>query len=148
MARPIRITKCLEWDSAHRLLRHESKCASLHGHRYQAEVTCEAERLDAIGRVVDFAVINEVLGNWLDTHWDHTTLVNAEDTDLIEFLEAEVQRGKRKHYVFQGEPTVEHITQELFAVACRVLNTDRVRVTKIRVYETPDSWAEITADNG
>ena len=33
-------------DAGHRLQRHESKCRSLHGHRYEFELTVEAAELD------------------------------------------------------------------------------------------------------
>ena len=44
----ITCTRLLAWDAAHRIPRHESKCAALHGHRYTAEITCAAEALDDI----------------------------------------------------------------------------------------------------
>jgi 6-pyruvoyltetrahydropterin/6-carboxytetrahydropterin synthase len=80
----MKIKRRLEWDAAHRVLRHESKCATLHGHRYIALVTCSAPELDACGRVIDFGVVKEVVGLWIDDNWDHTTLVNRDDHDLIE----------------------------------------------------------------
>ena len=46
-----------EWDAMHRIPLHESKCKAFHGHRYAAEITCQAEQLDHLGRVVDFSVI-------------------------------------------------------------------------------------------
>src|SRR5262249_24520110 len=46
-----RITFC----TGHRVLRHEGKCAHLHGHNYTAIVHAAAPDLDGLGRVVDFA---------------------------------------------------------------------------------------------
>jgi len=62
----ISITRIFEWDAAHRIVGHESRCASLHGHRYVAEITCEAEQLDPLDRVIDFSVIRQHIGTWLD----------------------------------------------------------------------------------
>ncbi|RME25899.1 MAG: hypothetical protein D6798_07880, partial [Deltaproteobacteria bacterium] len=33
-AAPVTCTRRLEWDSMHRIPRHESKCRAFHGHRY------------------------------------------------------------------------------------------------------------------
>ena len=35
------ITRKLEFDAGHRVMNHESKCATCHGHRYVLEVTAE-----------------------------------------------------------------------------------------------------------
>lgn len=139
------ICKRLEWDSAHRVMRHESKCSTLHGHRYAAEITCEADELDLVGRVVDFGVVKERVGAWIDEHWDHTTLVNNEDVGLKNFVEMEQAFGKRAPYVFQGEPTAENIARALFRQAQHMIDSGSLRVVRVRVYETPTSYAEVNA---
>lgn len=63
----------------HRVYQHESKCAHLHGHNYRVHFTCEAEELDAIGRVIDFSDIKSRLCMWLEDHWDHKTLIWVND---------------------------------------------------------------------
>jgi len=67
----IRITRKIEFDSGHRVLGHEGKCAHLHGHRYVAEITVESAGLDSLGRVVDFSVIKEKVGKWVDENWEY-----------------------------------------------------------------------------
>lgn len=143
MNTPITITRRLEWDSAHRVLRHESKCGSLHGHRYVAEVTCTAKELDGCDRVVDFSVIKDRLGTWIDTHWDHTTLVNSDDFALRDFCQTEEgEHGKRAAYVFDdAEPTAETIAQELLVVGQDLLDDTGVKVVSVRIYETPNCSA-------
>ncbi len=138
----ITCTRRLEWDAAHRVLRHESKCASLHGHRYVAEITCQAPKLDPVGRVVDFGVIKEVVGKWIDDNWDHTTLYNDEDTALADFVAAQ---GKRPGYRFFGEPTAENIASELLLVTQRLLRDagSAVTVTNVKIFETPNCSATI-----
>ncbi len=42
----ITCTRRIEFDAAHRILNHESKCKMLHGHRYAIEATFEAKNLD------------------------------------------------------------------------------------------------------
>lgn len=56
------VSKKIEVAGAHHLqLNYESKCSNLHGHNWQIEVFCKAEKLNENGMVVDFAHIsNEV----------------------------------------------------------------------------------------
>lgn len=147
-----RVTRILEWDAAHRVMRHESKCASLHGHRYKAEIVVSAPELDPVGRVVDFGFIKEIVGSWIDEQWDHTTLVNLADASLLEFLALEVSVGKKPGYGFTGEPTAENIARELYAVAQQLMArapaekvSPEVKVEMVRVWETPNCQAEYPA---
>jgi 6-pyruvoyltetrahydropterin/6-carboxytetrahydropterin synthase len=129
------------------VLRHESKCATLHGHRYVAMITCEADALDSLGRVVDFGTVKAEVGTWVDTHWDHSTLINKEDADLISFCQRSATGTNQKPgYTFDGEPTAENIAAVLFEKSSELLGTDNgLRVTKVVVYETPNCSATCTA---
>ena len=135
-------TRRLEWDAAHRVLRHESKCAHLHGHRYRADVTCEGV-LDSVGRVIDFGIVKLHLGTWIDEWWDHGTLVNPEDLDLIDWLEINRQKYYTMHH---GEPTAENLAKELLSIARAILEGDGIEVVNIRIYETPNCWADASGD--
>lgn len=139
----IECTRRLEWDSAHRVLRHESKCAHLHGHRYVAEITCRADKLDDVGRVVDFGVVKDLVGSWIDREWDHGTLVNIEDAALWAWLD----KHDQKRWSFAGEPTAENIAAALLVVARDLLDGDAsgLRVVRVRIYETPNCYAEVVA---
>lgn len=138
----ITITRTLEWDSAHRVLRHESKCATLHGHRYRALITVSAPKLDDKDRVIDFSVIKERIGGWIDATWDHTTLLNEEDKELLEFASSQALRnGHRKPFAFRGEPTAENIAAVLFSQAEWELAGTGIRVDIVEVFETPNCSA-------
>lgn len=144
MAR-ITATRRIEWDAAHRVLRHESKCSTVHGHRYVAEIECDAPKLDDVGRVIDFGVVKELVGGWVDENFDHTTLVNAADVGLRLMVEEDhVRRGKRAPFVFDGEPTAENIAAKLAEVAAHLLRPFDIGVCRVRVYETPNCYAEWT----
>ena len=78
----LEITKKIEFDYGHRVLGHEGKCCYLHGHRGVAEVTvCAVDDggVDDLGRVVDFGVVKEVIGGWIDEKWDHNFLLHKDD---------------------------------------------------------------------
>jgi len=131
-------TRRLEFDAAHRVLLHESKCANLHGHRYVVDVTCAAKALDQLGRVVDFGVIKSVLGAWVDRHLDHGTIVHEKDAALAQLCR---EQGW-KLYTMAENPTAENLATELFLKGGKLLAGHGVLVKSVRVYETPNCWAD------
>lgn len=137
-------TRKLEFDSAHRVLRHESKCIHLHGHRYVLEVTCGAEHLDSVGRVIDFGVIKQVFGGWIDEHLDHGYIASRDD-DIAEHVERH-ECGK-VYYMPPGcNPTAEELVSHLADVADGLLRKHQVHVVAMRLYETPNCWADWIRD--
>ena len=141
----ISCTRKLRWEAAHRVMRHESKCAHLHGHSYSAEITCTVDALDSVGRVVDFGVIKASVGAWIDETWDHGTLVNGEDLTLMEWLKSNGQR----YYSFvdaEGngiEPTAENIAAELLYISRYLLEHTEVSVVGVIVHETVNCSAGV-----
>jgi 6-pyruvoyltetrahydropterin/6-carboxytetrahydropterin synthase len=127
----------------HRIPRHESKCAAFHGHRYVAEVTCEAPALDSLGRVIDFGVLKEVLGTWIDTHWDHTAILMRDDPDeaVVAIAKSNQSHG-RPVYFLDVAPSAENLVAELARVGQELLQTHGVQLVRIRLWETPNSSAE------
>jgi 6-pyruvoyltetrahydropterin/6-carboxytetrahydropterin synthase len=146
-AKSIAIVQRLEWDAMHRIPGHEGACKAYHGHRYAAEITVSAERLDALGRVVDFSVIEDVVGGWIRKHFDHTAILYAKDDEpsAKTVIEANLRLG-RPVYVLDGYPTVEVIAAELGRVSMKLLEPHGVRVLSIRLWETPQSSALWTAE--
>jgi len=134
-------TRRIEWDAMHRIPRHESKCRAFHGHRYAAEITCHAQALDDRGRVVDFGVIKERVGGWVDTHWDHTAILMRGDPEAGPIAEANARLGRPVYWLAEP-PTAETIVAELAAVAGGLLADTGVTVVAIRLWETPNGSAE------
>ena len=154
------ITRRLEFDSGHRVLGHEGKCAHLHGHRYAAEISFEAAQLDNLGRVIDYGVIKELIGGWIDKHWDHNLLLNREDplnqfhksmwpeADVgISRFRRDIFAGKDPYIMERGNPTAENIAAELLNHSQLLLKGaghHSIRITNVRIYETPNCWADCT----
>lgn len=128
-------------DAGHRLLKHESKCRNLHGHRYTYELTVSAKRLDEVGRVVDFSVLERVVGGWLQEHWDHG-LILQEGDPLAEHLR--LNDPAMKVFLMPSPPSIEHLTACLFHKAVALLEDTPIQVERIRGYETPNCWADYT----
>lgn len=139
----ITCTRRIEFDAAHRVMQHESKCQFLHGHRYVLEATFSAQALDALGRVVDFGVIKELLGGWVDTNWDHATILYAQD----EALGAAVSgvTGQKIFYL-PANPTAENMAEYIWRDICPALFGELpIRCVRIRLYETPNCYAEVVS---
>ena len=133
-------TRRIEFDAAHRVLEHESKCKNLHGHRYAIEASFEAEnldkKLDKLGRVVDFGIIREVLGAWVDANWDHTTILFEKDNTLGEAIS---NITGQKIFYLPSNPTAENMAAYLLEEICpKLFNHMKVRCISIRLHETPN----------
>ena len=132
------ITRSIRIDMGHRLLKHESKCKNCHGHSYMIELSCRgAAGLDEVGRVIDFGVIKEIFGKWLNEVFDHGFAIEVGDP-IADFFEVHAQ----KHVVLDVPPTAENLARLWFDGAVKLLATAPVIVTRIRVYETPNCWAD------
>jgi 6-pyruvoyltetrahydropterin/6-carboxytetrahydropterin synthase len=136
----ITCTRRIEFDAAHRVMLHESKCKYMHGHRYVVEATFTAPELDKVGRIVDFGVIKEKLGGWIDTNWDHTTILNKQDKPLGDAIAA--LTGQSIFYL-PTNPTAENMADYLLRHVCTTLFAEsELTCQRIRIYETPNCYAE------
>lgn len=72
------IKKSFTFEAAHQLMRHDGKCARLHGHSYKMTLYFERESLDQTGSsthmVFDFGKISEAVKPFIDEHLDHRFL--------------------------------------------------------------------------
>lgn len=103
--------------------------------------------LDEVGRIVDFSVIKEVVGGWLDRNWDHGFIAQADDP-LVPWLD----ETEQKVFVVPSPPTAENLATYVLRLCCepssavRIMLAEKgVTVTKVVCYETPMSRAEAIA---
>ena len=135
----ITCTRRFQFCAGHRLLGHEGGCANLHGHNYVAEVEIAARELDSVGRVIDFSVVKKIVGLWINTHWDHAFLVNAEDCEVI----ASLTNCRSKRYTMADNPTAENMAAELLFKANELLAHRVERVVSVTILETPTCYATV-----
>jgi len=136
----ITCTRKIEFDAAHRVMEHQSKCKMLHGHRYVIDATFVSKELDKLGMVIDFGVIKEILGGWVDKNWDHNTILNIEDKVLGD--EISKLTGQEIYYL-RGNPTAENMAEYLRIEICPKLFLDKnITCKKIRLFETPNCYAQ------
>ena len=135
-------TRRFEWDACHRIPAHESKCRAFHGHRYAAELTVRGPELDEAGRVVDFGVLKERVGGWIDDHWDHTALLQRGDPDPTSQAVARSNEAYgRPVYWLDRAPTAEVLAAELGRVATELLMGLGIEVASVDLWETPNCRA-------
>lgn len=136
------ITKRIEWDAGHRLLKHGGKCQNLHGHRYAADITIvpsshagtkrDHKGVDEVGVVLDFSTAKRVVGGWVDDKWDHGYV--AQEGDPFGTLADELGM---KVYWMRNAPSAENLAEELYHATKVLLEPHFVRISRIELFETP-----------
>jgi 6-pyruvoyltetrahydropterin/6-carboxytetrahydropterin synthase len=107
-----RVMREIHFCYGHRLLNYEGKCRHLHGHNGRAAITLAADRLDAVGMVMDFSRIKEVVLAWIDANIDHKMLLSENDP-LVPVLR---QLGEPV-YAMRANPTAENIARLIYDFA-------------------------------
>jgi 6-pyruvoyltetrahydropterin/6-carboxytetrahydropterin synthase len=130
----------------HRVMEHENKCANLHGHNGVIWVYAKRKNgLDSIGRIVDFSVLKEKIGGWIDQNWDHTMILFKEDHCTIELLN-KVHKSK-PIYLLDENPTAENMAIYLMNKICPniLIGTD-IEIIKIEFWETENCKVEVVKE--
>lgn len=145
----MRITRRLEFDSGHRIPSHDNQCRHLHGHRYAIEVTVSGDIVATDGdleqgMVADFSRIKTLLHDAIVEPWDHAFLVYAKDALVVDFLRS---IPDHRTVLFDAPPTAEHLALTALRILEKVFAAaygKRIRVEQVRIYETPNCWADAT----
>jgi 6-pyruvoyltetrahydropterin/6-carboxytetrahydropterin synthase len=144
------ITRKLEFDAGHRIPNHRSECRNVHGHRYVMHITLsglvqDKKGASSEGMLLDFSDVKKLAETHLISRWDHAFLVYEKDSAVREFLDS---LPDHKTVVLDRIPTVENLAQIAFDVLKKVYEAhyeNALTLTSIRLYETPNNWADVTA---
>ena len=129
------------FDSGHRLLDYNGKCAYPHGHTYRTEVFIESQSLNDLGLVYDFTDLKDKIKTWVDENWDHAFLVNSQDSELIAGLGS---ASLVRLYEFQDEnPSCEVMSRVLYEKTVELCN---LVPAKVRLWESVNQYAEFFGD--
>jgi 6-pyruvoyltetrahydropterin/6-carboxytetrahydropterin synthase len=137
----MRITKLFDFSSGHRLSNYDGPCYRLHGHNYHLEVTIEGKKLNGLGMVMDFGDLKEIVKNSVDVKFDHKMILKMDDP--INMAIGNALTIKNSICWVGYNPTAENMAQDIFDTLTELLGTKNITVAKIRLYETPTSYAEI-----
>ncbi len=110
------------FSSAHQLRGYKGKCENLHGHNYKIEIYARGRELNNIGLLVDFVELKEAADD-LVTYLDHKNL-----NELEPFVE-------------EQNPSAENLARFILERLAVRLDDDRVKIYKVRCFETPTSVA-------
>lgn len=146
------ITRRLEFDAGHRIPDHKSKCRHLHGHRYAIEITLSGEIIDQAGisengMVMDFADVKTIAIKHVVDVWDHAFLAYSNDKEIVKLLNA---LPNHKTVLLDCPPTAENLANVAFKILdAAYLDTYRnnLKLEQVRIYETPNCWADATRKN-
>ena len=114
------------FSAAHQLREYGGKCEAFHGHNWKVEVFLKSSVLDKIGMVMDFGEIKKVT-NLVLADLDHKNL-----NEVFPFTEK--------------NPTAENISSWIFSQLSKKLNSDNIRVSAVRVWETETSCASFSEE--
>ena len=152
-----RICKAITIESGHMLSKHAGRCRFPHGHSRRIELVLASPQLDENDMVCDFQWIKMAVEEFLD-EFDHALCINASDPHL-----ENLRSSTNRLVVFEeGDPTTELMARRIFDYLNERIRSGQtfaggdgasyrvsqsVRVERVRVGETPTSWAEYSADS-
>ncbi len=173
MADTYTITRSIGIDMGHRVFTHGSKCANIHGHRYEITAVCRATKLHKEGvqsdMVLDFGFLKGLMIDHIDYTCDHGMCLSVDDPWLDKFLHHEnVTHLKQQlsgikaqpHVLIHGIPgtqtklvvvpfipTAERLAEWWFGLM--ELEVDKcsrglAQLQSIEVWETPNCSASFT----
>jgi 6-pyruvoyltetrahydropterin/6-carboxytetrahydropterin synthase len=146
----MQITRRLEFDAGHRIPNHNSQCKHLHGHRYAIEITLSGDVITTRGvseegMVMDFSDVKRIAKERVVDAWDHAFLVHRGDKAVLDFLNT---LPGHKTVVLEVIPTAENLAKVAFDLlhdAYRDIYGNHLRLERVRLFETPNNWADHTA---
>jgi 6-pyruvoyltetrahydropterin/6-carboxytetrahydropterin synthase len=115
------ISKDFTFAAAHSIRGHTGGCENHHGHNSRVRVLVEAERLDGLGMVVDFADLKALMAEILGP-FDHRVINEIPPFD-------------------RTNTTAELLSEHVFRRMAERLDDDRVRVRRVEVWENDTSCA-------
>jgi 6-pyruvoyltetrahydropterin/6-carboxytetrahydropterin synthase len=141
----IQVTRRFQFCAGHRVFLHESKCRNLHGHNYVAHITVESGDVqDHLGRVVDFSVVKEKMGGWIEQYWDHGFLYYKNDEVVADLFAPGGPMDGHKCFGMPENPTAENMAKFLLLhVGPFVFDGTPIRVMSVRLEETENCSATV-----
>jgi len=116
------VCKIFSFDAAHFLPNYEGKCHNLHGHTWKLEVEVSGFVTPDTGMVIDFVYLKNLVNGEVINKLDHTLL-----NDTLE------------------NPTCENLLDLIWKRLSPMGGwTQKIKLERLRLWETPDSFAELT----
>jgi len=93
--------------------------------------------------VIDFSVLKEKIGGWIDEYWDHTMILFDKDADAIKACKS--VDSNKPIFILSSNPTAENMADYLLREVCPdVLRGTGVEVIKVILWETENCYASVS----
>lgn len=135
-------TRRMTLDAGHRVPGHgggQGQCASPHGHTYTVEVTVAGD-VAADGMILDFGILKVAMMEEVHAYWDHAFLVWDQDETMLAALATD---PTWKIARLSLPPTAENLAYLAGVAVSKRLLPEGIQVTRVRVQETPNCYAEV-----
>ncbi|AIF69690.1 6-carboxy-5,6,7,8-tetrahydropterin synthase [Palaeococcus pacificus DY20341] len=136
-----------DFDSSHFLaLPYDSKCLRIHGHTYNVDVEIWGE-LNENGMIFDFNHLSQLIKKL-----DHRIITSAEwvreegDYLIIQQNEKELRIPKGEVVLIDASNVTAELIAEWFAKRVAEKAGENVKRIRVKVWEDPRSYAEITLE--
>lgn len=127
--------------TGHRVFNQGSKCEHAHGHNYRIHFQIKAsDKVDSVGRVLDFSDIKSALCFWLEDNWDHKFLL-WENDPWSGPMQALDPNGV---VLVPFNPTAENMAEYLLTVIGPQQLPARTQLVSVRIEETAKCSATAT----
>jgi 6-pyruvoyltetrahydropterin/6-carboxytetrahydropterin synthase len=115
------------FSSAHQLRGYKGKCENLHGHNYKIEIYARGSELDNIGLLVDFGELKAAADEVVQ-YLDHRNINELPPFDV------------------ELNPSAENLARYILERVASRVGDERVKIYKVRCFETPTSVATYQTD--
>ena len=116
-----KVAKEIMISATHRVREHQGGCERIHGHNWKIIVTVGAEELNEMGMVIDFKDLKKAMYKII-MPMDHNDINTYPPFDVV-------------------NPTSENLCKYIFDEMSKELNDNRMKVVKVKVFETDTSYA-------
>jgi 6-pyruvoyltetrahydropterin/6-carboxytetrahydropterin synthase len=123
--------KFIDFCYAHRLMGYNGKCCKLHGHNGRLEIIVETKNLDSLSLSVDFRDIKRTMARWVETNFDHKTILRQDDP-----LAPILQEHGQAVTCAEENPTAEYLAKLAFNYGKEA----GLPIIEIRFWETSSSY--------
>lgn len=137
----IQVTKIFRFETAHAIHGYNGHCRNIHGHSYVLHVTVGSDADDMAylpkpGFVIDFKDLKKIVNRIIVDELDHRLILSQD------FLAEHPHAAASENLIiWEMEPTAENILLYIKNVLLAELPTE-IRLRKLKIYETSDSYAE------
>ncbi len=148
------IIKEFSWDMAHMLSGHQGLCKNLHGHTYRMQVQVTSNNSGSTenaglsdGMLMDFADLKGIVQKRIINNLDHAFMYWSNSNDPVEHqIAAILEKSDRKVVRVSFRPTAEEMAHSIYCELKEELKKINIVIEKIRIWETPTSYAEVSAE--